>query len=55
MIIKGELLPSQRLESALDEVDQLCRIVGQSLNTAKGNRGSDRRSDRSDKNSMRNG
>jgi four helix bundle protein len=50
MIVKAELLLSQRLESALDEADQLCRIVGQSLNTAKGNRGSDRRSDGSDPN-----
>jgi four helix bundle protein len=43
MIVKGELLPAQRLESALDEADQLRRIIGQSVNTAKGNRESNRR------------
>lgn len=37
MIVKGELLREQRLEQLLDEVDQLRKIVGQSINTAKGN------------------
>jgi hypothetical protein len=38
MIIKGELLPEQRLEDLLDEADQLRKIIGQSINTAKENR-----------------
>jgi four helix bundle protein len=39
MIVKGELLPEQRLEPLLDEADQLRKIIGQSINTAKGNGG----------------
>ena len=35
MIVRGELLPQQRLELLLDEADQLCKIIGQSINTAK--------------------
>jgi four helix bundle protein len=42
MIVKGELLPAQRLESALEEAEQLRRIIGQSINTAKANRESRR-------------
>ena len=38
MIIKSELLPEDRLEKLLDEADQLRKIVGQSINTAKDNR-----------------
>jgi four helix bundle protein len=38
MIIKGELLPEHRLEHLLDESDQLRKIIGQSINTAKENR-----------------
>lgn len=37
MIAKGELLREQRLEQLLDEVEQLRKIIGQSINTAKGN------------------
>ena len=37
MIVRGELLPGQRLEPLLEEVDQLRRNVGQSVNTAKTN------------------
>jgi four helix bundle protein len=38
MIAKGALLPAQQLESLLEESDQLRRIIGQSINTAKGKR-----------------
>lgn len=37
MITRAELLPEQRLGNLLDEADQLCKIGGQSVNTAKGN------------------
>lgn len=39
MIVKGGLLPEQRLEDLLDEGEQLRKIIGQSINTAKENRG----------------
>ena len=35
MIIRGELLPEARMADLLDEADQLCGIMGQSLVTAK--------------------
>jgi four helix bundle protein len=35
MIVKAELLPAPRLENVLDEANQLCKILGQSVNTAK--------------------
>lgn len=41
LIIKAKLLPEQRLELLVDEADQLRKILGQSLNTAKGNDGSE--------------
>lgn len=37
MIVRAELLTEQRLEQLLDEADQLCKIVAQSVNTAKDN------------------
>ena len=36
MIVKADLLPKQRLDPLLDEADQLQKIIGQSVNTAKG-------------------
>lgn len=39
LIIKAELLPEVRMSDLLDECDQLCRILGQSIVTAKRNRG----------------
>ncbi len=38
LIVLTELLPGQRLSELLDECDQLCRIIGQSVVTAKANR-----------------
>jgi four helix bundle protein len=35
LIAKAELLPEQRLEQLADEADQLCKIVGQSITTAR--------------------
>jgi four helix bundle protein len=35
LIIKSELLPHGRVASLLDECDQLCRILGKSVATAK--------------------
>lgn len=35
-IIIAELLSAQRIEELLDECDQLCRILGKSVATAKG-------------------
>jgi four helix bundle protein len=43
LIVKTELLPSRRLHSIIDEADQLRKIVGQSLNTAKPNQEPSRR------------
>jgi four helix bundle protein len=54
MIVKAELLPSRRLHSIVDEADQLRKIVGQSLNTAKRNQEPTRRAKLSRK-SMANG
>ena len=39
MIIKAELLPEVTLSDLLDEADQLCRILGASVATAKRNTG----------------
>jgi len=38
MIIKTEMLPQHRLAELLDECNQLCNIIGQSIVTAKKNR-----------------
>jgi four helix bundle protein len=38
LIIKTELLPEHRMGELLDECDQLCNIIGQSIVTAKGNK-----------------
>lgn len=38
MIVRMELLPEHRMSELLDECDQLCNIVGQSIVTAKENR-----------------
>jgi four helix bundle protein len=38
LIIKTEMLPEQRLGDLLDECDQLCRIIAQSIVTAKDNK-----------------
>ena len=35
LIVKTELLPEHRMNELLDECDQLCNIVGQSIVTAK--------------------
>ena len=37
LILKAELLPEPRLSPLLDEVGQLCNIVGKSIVTAKAN------------------
>jgi four helix bundle protein len=37
MIVKAELLPQVRLEEIIDEADQLRRILGQSIVTARRN------------------
>jgi four helix bundle protein len=36
-IVKAELLPNSRTNGLIDECDQLCRILGKSLATAKTN------------------
>ncbi|HUS34270.1 MAG TPA: four helix bundle protein [Verrucomicrobiae bacterium] len=36
-IVKAELLPKTRTNGLIDECDQLCRILGKSLSTAKTN------------------
>lgn len=36
LIIEAKLLTEERLESLLDESDQLCRILGSSVATARG-------------------
>src|SRR5213595_2589246 len=38
LIIKTEMLPEQRLGELLDEYNQLCKIVAQSIVTAKENK-----------------
>ncbi len=34
-IVKAELLPKTRMEKLIDEAEQLCRILGKSILTAK--------------------
>ena len=36
-IISAELLPARRIEVLLEECEQLCRILGKSVSTAKAN------------------
>ncbi len=43
LIIKSELLPESRISELLDESDQLCNIIGQSILTARQNSVSDKR------------
>ena len=38
LIIRTELLPEHRMGELLDECDQLCKIIGQSIVTAKENK-----------------
>ncbi|MEK6407582.1 MAG: four helix bundle protein [Acidobacteriota bacterium] len=38
LIIKTELLPEHRMNELLDEANELCNIIGQSIVTAKENR-----------------
>ena len=38
LIVRTELLPEHRMSELLDECDQLCSIIGQSIVTAKENR-----------------
>lgn len=38
LIIKTEMLPEHRMGELLDECNQLCNIIGQSIMTAKGNK-----------------
>ena len=38
LIIKTEMLPEHRLGELLDECNQLCNIIGQSIVTAKANK-----------------
>src|SRR5437763_22078 len=38
LIIKTEMLPEHRLGELLDECNQLCNIIGQSIVTAKKNK-----------------
>ncbi len=35
--VRAEMLPGERLYNLLDECDQLCRIMSQSIQTAKQN------------------
>jgi len=37
LIVKSQLLPDGRMAELLDEASQLCRIIGQSIITAKDN------------------
>ncbi|MGB7342824.1 MAG: four helix bundle protein [Pirellulaceae bacterium] len=37
LILKSDLLPEQRMSKLLDETNQLCNIIGQSVVTAKKN------------------
>jgi len=41
-IIIAELLPADKMVPAVDEAEQLCRILGKSILTAKSGRGRDR-------------
>ena len=36
IVIRTELLPTDRLNPLLDECDQLCRIIGRSIQTSRG-------------------
>ena len=36
IIVKSKLLPTHEVDSSLDECEQLCRIIGKSIFTAKG-------------------
>jgi four helix bundle protein len=38
LIVKTELLPEHRMNELLDECDQLCNIIGQSIVTARENK-----------------
>ncbi len=42
LIIKAELLPESRISELLEESDQLCNIIGQSVLTARNNSASDK-------------
>ena len=42
LIIKAELLPQSRISELLDESDQLCNIIGQSILTARQNSATDK-------------
>jgi hypothetical protein len=37
-IVMAELLPGRRVQVLIDECDQLCRILGKSVSTAKSRR-----------------
>ena len=37
LILRSELLPSERMSDLLDEANQLCNIIGKSVVTAKSN------------------
>ena len=39
LILRGGLLPDERIADALNECDQLCNLFGQSVATARANRG----------------
>ncbi|MBI1368735.1 MAG: four helix bundle protein [Planctomycetes bacterium] len=39
LIIRSQLLPNEKLADLLDECEQLCNILGQSIITAKTNQG----------------
>ena len=39
MIVRAGLLPQPKLAELIDEADQLCRILGKSIVTAKRNAG----------------
>jgi four helix bundle protein len=41
LIVRGKLIPENKMYDLVDESDQLCRIIGKSLATAKG-KGRDR-------------
>lgn len=38
IIVRAELIKEEKLESLLDECDQLCRMLSASIHTAKGNK-----------------
>ncbi len=43
LILRTELIPRGKVADILDESDQLCRILGQSLSTTKGTRASSKK------------